>query len=83
MATAQAVRVGSSNYSGRKLLMMFNASPAGKKIFYGTSTTNLAKFGMPLAAGSGVTLPVTDSVTIYALSASGTGTCRLRVLELG
>ena len=87
--TTTAVRVGSSNLRSRKWLMVQAAVDSTIKVFLGSESTEgttitkteLAKGGLKIAAGDVVWLPVSERITVYALSSSGSGK-RLRVAEL-
>lgn len=87
--TTTAVRVGSSNLRDRKWLCI-QAAPGGTtKIFVGSesvettacSAAEIQKSGIKMADGDILWLPVSDVITVYACSCSGSGK-RIRVLEL-
>ncbi len=80
-----AVKVGSENLHGRKWLVIQVAVGGTTKVFIGSSTDitrdQLAKRGMKAADGDILWLPVSDNITVYAISSTGAGK-RLRVTEL-
>jgi len=87
--TVTAVRVGSSNLRDRKWLFIQCAVAGTTKVFVGSESTEgttitkaiLAKSGIKLADGDTIWLPVSDRITVYAISSTGAGK-RLRVAEL-
>jgi len=87
--TVTAVRVGSANLVERKWLFIQNASNV--HVFVGASysaadvittiTRNrLAKEGIKVPVGDAIWLPVSDKITVYAISLAGAGK-RLRIAE--
>ena len=87
--TATAVRVGSTNLRDRKWLVIQSAVAGTTKVFVGAESTEgttitkaiLAKSGIKIADGHILWLPVSDTITVYAISSTGAGK-RLRVAEL-
>lgn len=87
--TVTAVRVGTSNLRSRKWLMIQSAVGGITKVFVGSESTEgttitkaiLAKAGIKIADGDVLWLPVSDRITVYAISSTGAGK-RLRVAEL-
>ena len=83
-----AVRVGSSNLENRKWLLIQVAAAGTTKIFIGSKSSIgtditaplLAKYGIKLKDGQLLWLPVSEAITIYAVSNTGAGK-RLRVSE--
>ena len=87
---AYPVRCGSSNLGTRKWLWIHNASK--QPVFIGSvflvsgvrttiTAKALGKNGLKMAAGDERWFPVTNNITVYARSNSGSA--RLRVMELG
>lgn len=87
--TPTAVRVGSTNLRSRKWLVIQSAVAGTTKVFIGSSSTEgtditkaiLAKAGIKIGDGQVLWLPVSDFITVYAISSTGAGK-RLRVAEL-
>lgn len=87
--TTTPIYLGTGNMAGRKWLYIMNAS--GVNIFIGSalaldgvaiSKAQLAKYGIKMASGDAIWLPVSNRITVYGISQSGAGK-RLRVMELG
>jgi len=87
--TTTPIYLGTSNMPGRKWLYIMDASDV--KVFIGSavaldgvaiSRAQLAKYGIKLASGDAIWLPVSEKITVYGISQSGAGK-RLRVMELG
>lgn len=78
-STWTALRVGSSNYTGRKYLLIQNKSNV--RIAFTTDSTQAYKSCPEIGVGHMVQIPVTESVTIYAKSRTG-AVKRISIMEL-
>lgn len=83
-----ALRVGSSNFDGRKWLILQNKSNTKVYIMFNesattafTNATNAAKVGIKIASGGILALPVSDKITVYGVAHTGAGK-RVAVHEL-
>lgn len=74
--TATAVRIGASNLSGRKLIIVI---PVNGTIYWGYNNGVTSSNGMPLFKNQRLVLSLSDSLTIFAVAA--TGTVDVRIVE--
>lgn len=68
--TPVVAKVGGSNLSGRKYLIIWNTS--GTNIYYGTSAVNSTN-GFRISNNSSITIPVGPSIDVYIVKQSGSG----------
>jgi hypothetical protein len=88
--TATALYVGSDNMRDRKWLVIQSAVAGTTKLFVGSSSAigttitkaELAKNGIKMSDGDVLWLPVSDNITVYAISSTGSGK-PVRIAELG
>lgn len=87
--SATALQCGSSNLAGRKWLFVDNSTNVpifigSQYLSAGTPTTidahHLGKWGIKLAASERVWLPISDNITVYARTNSGSRD--VRIMEL-
>lgn len=74
-AAAVAVRAGAANEAGRKQVVIINNSDS--VVYYGFSAAVAVASGLPIAAGSAVSVRVVDdTVDVYLIAGAAGKDCR-------